>query len=87
MMWYGKSLRNYFMALLCRAYCSLWLDLQGPFCWEENFEFYDLSGKNGTGSGFCRAHPNCCTKPPNETSKYSTCENSEEQDFIQTSLF
>lgn len=37
-------------------------------CLEENFEFYDLSGKNGSGSGFSQAPhslnppppPNCC---------------------------
>lgn len=85
-MWHGKSLLNYSMALMWSTHCAWWLDLQGLLCYEENFEFYDLSGKNGTGSGFCQAHPNCCRKPPNETSKYGTCENSEEQDFIQTSL-
>lgn len=85
-MWHGKSLLNYSVALMWSTRCAWWLDLQGLLCYEENFEFYDLSGKNGTGSGFCQAHPNCCRKPPNETSKYGTCENSEEQDFIQTSL-
>lgn len=24
-------------------------------------EFYDLSGKNGIGSGLCQARPNCCS--------------------------
>ncbi len=59
-MWRGKSLFNYSMALPCSTHCAWWLDLQGPFCWEENFQFNDLSGKNGTGSGFCQTHPNCC---------------------------
>lgn len=59
-MWRGKSWLNYSMALLCSARCAWWLDLQGLYCWEENLEFYDRSGKNGTGSGFCQTHPNWC---------------------------
>lgn len=41
------------------AQAAWWRDLQGPHCWEENSQFYDPSGKNGTGSGSCQAHPNC----------------------------
>lgn len=85
-MWRGKTLLNYSMAFLCGTRCAWSLDLQGLFCWEENLEFYDLSGKNGTGLRILSGSPQLLQKPPNETSKYGTCENSEEQDFFQTSL-
>ena len=40
----------------------------------------------GLAQDFVKLTPTVAEKPPNETSKYGTCENSEEQDFIQASL-
>lgn len=53
---------NYSTSLPRRTRCALWIDLQGLLCEEENSEFYDASGKNGTGSGLCQAQLYCCKK-------------------------
>lgn len=84
-MWHGKSLLNYSMALLCSTPCAWWLDLQGPYCWEENSVLWS-EWKEWDWLRILSSSPQLLQKPPEETSKYGTCENSEEQDFIQTSL-